>query len=103
MNEIARILKSGLERAGEAVQALAPGLKNFGPDVKAELSRLGTQGSMELASAIHKGNAFVPYGPGQYTPSVEYEHEHEHEQQHDHHQQDHGQQHEHEHQLEIER
>lgn len=92
MNEIARILKTGLERAGEAAQALAPGLKNFGPEIKAELSRLGTQGSMELACAIHNGNAFVPYGPGSYTPSTEQEHQH-----------DHGQQHEQEHQLEIER
>lgn len=37
-------------------------------DVGAELGRLGTQGQMELASAIFNGDAFVPYGPGQYTP-----------------------------------
>jgi hypothetical protein len=42
-------------------------------DVKAEVSRLGTQGAMELASALFNGSAFVPYGPGQYTPSVEQE------------------------------
>jgi len=35
------------------------------------MSRLGTQGTMELASALFKGDAFVPYGPGQYTPSQE--------------------------------
>jgi hypothetical protein len=40
-------------------------------DVGAEMGRLGTQGQMELASAIFNGNAFVPYGPGQYTPSAE--------------------------------
>ncbi len=37
-------------------------------DVGAELGRLGTQGQMELASALFNGDAFVPYGPGQYTP-----------------------------------
>ena len=46
-------------------------LKEIVPDVKAEMSRLGTQGTMELASALFKGDAFVPYGPGQYTPSQE--------------------------------
>jgi hypothetical protein len=45
------------------------GLENFGPQVGAELSRLKTQGAMELSSAIFNGHAFVPYGPGQYTPS----------------------------------
>ena len=42
-------------------------------DVGSEMSRLGTQGSMELASALFNDNAFVPYGPGQYTPSPEQE------------------------------
>jgi len=42
-------------------------------DVKAELSRLGTQGAMELASALFNGSGFVPYGPGAYTPDVEQE------------------------------
>ena len=28
---------------------------------------------MELASALFGNNAFVPYGPGQYTPSVEHD------------------------------
>lgn len=26
---------------------------------------------MELANALFNGSAFVPYGPGQYTPSPE--------------------------------
>jgi hypothetical protein len=30
---------------------------------------------MELASALFNNHAFVPYGPGQYTPSPEHEHE----------------------------
>jgi hypothetical protein len=49
----------------------APGLKDFKQEASAELSRLGTQGQMELASALFNGNAFVPYGPGQYTPTPE--------------------------------
>ena len=61
------------ENLKEAGEALAPGLKNLIPDVKAELSRLATQGTMELASSLFNGNAFVPYGPGQYTPSSEQE------------------------------
>ncbi len=71
MSEIAKQLFESLSGVKEAVQAIAPGLKDLVPEAKAELSRLGTQGSMELASALFNGNGFVPYGPGQYTPSVE--------------------------------
>ncbi len=39
------------------------------PEVGAEMKRLGVQGQMELANAMWNGSAFVPYGPGQYTPS----------------------------------
>lgn len=56
----------------EVMKALAPGLKNIGPDVSAELSRLGTQGSMEMSQALFNGAAFTPYGPGQYTPTPEF-------------------------------
>ena len=42
-------------------------------EVGAELKRLGTQGAMELANALFNGSAFVPYGPGQYTPTPEME------------------------------
>lgn len=52
---------------------LFEGLSNIGPEVGAELKRLGTQGSMELANALFNGSAFVPYGPGQYTPTPEME------------------------------
>ena len=56
----------------EAITAIAPGLENFGAEVGAELSRLGTQGAAELAQALFSdSNAYVPYGRGQYTPSVE--------------------------------
>ena len=51
---------------------LFEGLDNFLPDVGAELERLGTQGAMELESALFNGHAFVPYGPGQYTPTPEH-------------------------------
>ncbi len=55
----------------EAITAIAPGLENIGPQVSAELSRLGTQGAMEMAQALFNGAAFTPYGPGQYTPTPE--------------------------------
>ena len=55
----------------EAITTIAPGLENIGPQVSAELSRLGTQGAMEMAQALFNGAAFTPYGPGQYTPTPE--------------------------------
>ncbi len=55
----------------EAITAIAPGLEKIGPEVGAELSRLGTQGAMEMAQALFNGAAFTPYGPGQYTPTPE--------------------------------
>ena len=42
-----------------------------GPEISAEISRLGTQGSMEMSQALFNGAAFTPYGPGQYTPTPE--------------------------------
>lgn len=51
------------------VSQLFERLGDIVPEVGAEISRLGTQGAMETASALFNGNAFVPYGPGQYTPS----------------------------------
>ena len=41
----------------EGLKELAPGLKNFGAEVSAEFSRLGTQGAMELASALFNATA----------------------------------------------
>jgi hypothetical protein len=43
------------------------GLSKFVPEVKAELSRLRTHGSVEFAQALFNGSAFTPYGPGSYT------------------------------------
>lgn len=69
MSETVQKLFESLRAAKETVQAVAPGLKDLVPETKAEVSRLGTQGAMELASVLFNGNGFVPYGPGQYTPS----------------------------------
>lgn len=55
----------------DSLKAIAPGMNNFLPEVAGELRRLNTQGAMELASALFNGSAFVPYGPGQYTPAPE--------------------------------
>lgn len=71
MSETARKLFEGLRAMKDTLHA---GLQEGMPQVKAELSRLGTQGAMELASALFSGQAFVPYGPGQYTPSPTQEH-----------------------------
>jgi hypothetical protein len=53
----------------EVLAELAPGLNKVGPEVMAELGRLGKQGSLEMAQALFNGAAFTPYGPGQYTPT----------------------------------
>lgn len=56
----------------------SPGLlRTIGQDIKAELSRLGTQGSMEIASVLFAGHSFVPYGPGQQPAERDKSHEHE--------------------------
>jgi len=69
MSDTVQQLFESLKAAKETVQAVAPGLKDLMPEAKAEMSRLGTQGAMELASALFNGSGFVPYGPGQYTPT----------------------------------
>jgi hypothetical protein len=56
----------------DAISAIAPGLENFGAEVGAEMSRMGTQGAAELASALFSdSNAYVPYGQGQQAIEVE--------------------------------
>ena len=74
MSEAARKLFEGMKSARDAVQAVAPGLKDVAAETKLEASRLGMQGASELASALFGGsNSFVPYGPGQITPKPEHE------------------------------
>ena len=48
----------------EAFLAIAPGLKDFGADVKAELAYQVGAGAHELAAALFNGNAFVMYPRG---------------------------------------
>ena len=55
----------------EAMNTIAPGIQNMGPQINAELARLGKQGSLEVAQALFNQAAFTPYGPGQYTPTPE--------------------------------
>jgi hypothetical protein len=63
--------KGAIEAIKEGVQKVLPGLSlgKMLDDIGSELGRLGVQGQMEMASALFNGSAFVPYGPGQYTPS----------------------------------
>jgi hypothetical protein len=49
------------------------GVKEASQEIGVEMKRLGVQGTMELASALFNGSAFVPYGPGQYTPKQEHD------------------------------
>jgi len=73
MSRATREFFDSIKQVKEGVLEVAPGLRSLLPEMKGELSRLGTQGTMELASALFNGNAFVPYGPGQYTPTPEHE------------------------------
>ncbi|HEY4364937.1 MAG TPA: hypothetical protein VGN17_28490 [Bryobacteraceae bacterium] len=65
----AQKLFGSLKAAKQAAITAVPSLEHFGSDLWNEGARLVTQGSMEFASALFSGHAFVPYGPGQYTPS----------------------------------
>jgi hypothetical protein len=71
MSELADRLFGAMKEVKEVVQSVAPGLnaKDIAEGIGAEAKRLGVQGQMEMASAIFGQGAFVPYGPGQYTPS----------------------------------
>ena len=71
MSETARKMFEGLTAlTGQALHAGKEAVAELGPEGR----RLTTQGSMELASALFNGHGFVPYGPGQYTPSSEQRH-----------------------------
>jgi hypothetical protein len=74
MSETAKRLFEGLRAAKDVgLQVVGEAARDMGPEAK----RLGTQGAMELASALFSQNGFVPYGPGQYTPSKGQEHQQE--------------------------
>jgi hypothetical protein len=47
------------------LENLSQAAKEAAQQCGAEMKRLGVQGTTELASAIHQGSAFVPYGIGQ--------------------------------------
>ena len=47
------------------LEQLNQGAKEAAQQMGTELKRLGVQGCTEIASAIHQGNGFVPYGVGQ--------------------------------------
>lgn len=66
-----RLFDSLLAEKGGLQSGLLEGLKQIG----SEMHRLGTQGSMESASLLYNGHGFVPYGPGQYTPSPTPQHQ----------------------------
>ena len=72
MSKIAEMLFGGMAGLKEAALTVAPGLANVLPDVAAELGRQGTRGTMELASALFSGQAYVQYGP---SNSIEATHE----------------------------
>jgi hypothetical protein len=42
-------------------------MDNILHDVGSEMKRLVVQGQMELTSTLFTGQAFVPYGPGQWS------------------------------------
>jgi hypothetical protein len=69
--ETANKLFDDLRAIRDAAYTAAPGLANLVPDLKAELSRLATQGAMEAANLFFNGSAFVPSGPGQQAPDLE--------------------------------
>jgi len=52
-------------------EQLFESLKQIGPDIGAELGRLGRQGASEIAAALFHGNPYVQYGPNQITPGKE--------------------------------
>jgi hypothetical protein len=55
---------SALGAVKEAILAIAPGLKDAGPEIATELKQMGAQGAHELAAALFSGNAFVMYPRG---------------------------------------
>lgn len=80
MSGIAKKWVESIQNGVEAAAGIAgPALARAGAEMGSELKRMGTQGTMESASGLFSGqsNAFVPYGPGQYTPGPENQQKHE--------------------------
>lgn len=78
MSKRAKQLFDGMSAVKDAVHAAVPSLKNAVPDLKSEMTRMATQGAMEIAAVLFGGNGFVQYGPGQSPTSQTHEHsEHE--------------------------
>ena len=75
MSEQARRLFEGMRNQEGAGRPGPTAMERFAAEIGGEMKRLGTQGAMELASALFNGQSFVPYGPGQYTPSVDHRQE----------------------------
>ena len=59
--ELADKLFEGLGAVKEAALAVAPGLSNLGPDIKAELKQQVTHSAHELAACLFNGSGFVMY------------------------------------------
>lgn len=73
MSELAKKLFESLRPAADGLLAgLQQGAAKAVSEIGQEAKRMTTQGSMELASALFGQGAFVPYGPGQYTPSQQH-------------------------------
>lgn len=80
MSEVGKALFDALARGAQASLAtVGSSLERMPGELAAEGKRVGVQGAMELASGNHHGNNFfVPYGPGQYTPTPEHQRSQEH-------------------------
>lgn len=69
MSKLADDLFGSLQSAKAAVQAILPGLSNFWPEVKAEISQKNIQAAAEIAAWLFNGHGYVQYGAGQLSPS----------------------------------
>lgn len=80
MSQVGKALFDALAKGAQASLAtIGSSLERMPGELAAEAKRLGVQGGMELSSGINHGNNFfVPYGPGQYTPTPEQEKSQEH-------------------------
>lgn len=73
-DRLAQQLFDSLTQVKDMVQAIAPGLKNVGPELAAESKRMWDLGRSEIAAALFRGDPFVMYGPNQRAARVEQEH-----------------------------